>query len=128
MSNCTLHVRSPQGLIYRIPVGSEPARGLLHQLLGSVVLALELLQEQYGQGEGLAVVTGRSCPCALRIMAADLRTRWLSSDHLVGQEQEGWGKRDPKRLGSLEVEDQLVLCRLLYGQGGGLGAFRILST
>ena len=47
MSNCTLHVRSPQGLIYKIPVGSEPARGLQHQLKGSVVLALELRQEQH---------------------------------------------------------------------------------
>jgi hypothetical protein len=28
-----------------------------------------------------------------------------SADHLVRQEQEGWGDRDPQRLRGLEVED-----------------------
>src|SRR5215475_11083916 len=47
-------------------------------------------------------------------------------NHLICQDQEGWRERDPKRLRSLEVEDQLVLGRLLHGEGGGLGAFQNL--
>src|SRR5207249_5010758 len=47
-------------------------------------------------------------------------------DHLIGQEQQGWGHRDPERLGGLEVEDQREPRRLLHRQVGGLGALEDL--
>jgi hypothetical protein len=37
------------------------------------------------------------------------------ADHLVRQEQERRGDRDPERLGGLQVDDQLELRRLLHG-------------
>ena len=48
------------------------------------------------------------------------------SDHLIRLEQECRGEREPERLGSLEVEDQLELGRLLHGQVAGLGALENL--
>ena len=45
-----------------------------------------------------------------------------SPDHLVRLEEEGWGNRDPKGLGSLEVDDQFELGGLLYGQVRRRGA------
>ena len=47
-------------------------------------------------------------------------------DHLVCQDQEGWGKRNPKRLSSLEVEDQLILHRLLHGEVARFGTLQNL--
>jgi hypothetical protein len=47
-------------------------------------------------------------------------------DHLISQEEQGWGHRDPERLGGLEVEDQLEPGRLLDGQVGALGALQQL--
>src|SRR4030095_11439293 len=49
-----------------------------------------------------------------------------SPNHLVCQDQEGWGERDPQRLSGLEVKDQLVLRRLLHGEGARLGALQNL--
>jgi len=50
-------------------------------------------------------------------------TRAASFDHLVGAgEQRNW-EREPERLGSLEVDDQLDFSGLLDRQGGGLLAF-----
>ena len=49
-------------------------------------------------------------------------------EHLICQEEQGWGHRHPERLGGLEVEDQLELPGLLYGQVRRLGAFQDLST
>ena len=43
------------------------------------------------------------CPCALLL------------EHLVRQEEERRGKRDPERLCGLAVEDQLELRGLLHG-------------
>src|SRR5207245_1440358 len=48
------------------------------------------------------------------------------SDHLIRLEEDMWGNRQPERLGSLEVDDQLELHRLLHRQVGGLGAFEDL--
>src|SRR5882724_7439711 len=45
-------------------------------------------------------------------------------EHLVRQHQEVRGHRDPEGLGSLEVDDQLELHRLLYGQVGRFGPFQ----
>src|SRR4029453_1847016 len=47
-------------------------------------------------------------------------------DHLVCLEEEGRGNGEPESLGGLQVDDQLKLHRLLYGQVGGLGAFEDL--
>ena len=47
-------------------------------------------------------------------------------DHLIGQEEQRGGYRQPERLGGLEVDDQLELQRLLHGQLRGLGAFEDL--
>jgi len=47
-------------------------------------------------------------------------------DHLVRQDQEGWGHRDPEDLGGLEVDDELEFRGLLYGQVGGLGPLQNL--
>ena len=47
-------------------------------------------------------------------------------DDLIGQQEQGGGHLDPERLGSLEIDDQRELCRLLYGQVGGLGALEEL--
>jgi hypothetical protein len=38
-----------------------------------------------------------------------------SANHLFRQDQERWWHRDPKRLGSLEIDDQLELHGLLDG-------------
>jgi hypothetical protein len=46
-----------------------------------------------------------------------------SPDHLIGQEEQGWGYRDPERLGGLEVEDQLEFYGLFHREIGRLGAF-----
>src|SRR5262249_3272856 len=46
-----------------------------------------------------------------------------SLEHLVRQEQECRGERDPEGLGGLEVEDQLELRGLLHGQINGRSAF-----
>ena len=47
-------------------------------------------------------------------------------DHLIGQEEQGGGHRDPERLGGLEVDDQLELRGLLHRQVGGLGTLQDL--
>jgi hypothetical protein len=44
-----------------------------------------------------------------------------SGDHLVGLEEEAWGKREGERLGNLEVDDQLECRGLFYGQVRGVG-------
>ena len=44
-------------------------------------------------------------------------------DHLIGQEEQGGGHRDPQRLGGLHVDDQLELRGLLDGEISGLGTF-----
>jgi hypothetical protein len=38
---------------------------------------------------------------------APLPTRLL--DHLIGEEEQGWGQRDPERLGRLQVNHELRL-------------------
>src|SRR6266508_2526292 len=43
-----------------------------------------------------------------------------SFDHLVGNREQAWRKRQAECLGSLEIEDQLELGRLYDGQIGGL--------
>src|SRR5262249_48178375 len=45
-------------------------------------------------------------------------------DHLIGQDEERRGERDPEGLGGLEVEDQLELRGLLHGQVCWLGALQ----
>ena len=45
-----------------------------------------------------------------------------SLDHLIRPLQQRRRHRQPERLGSLEVDDQLELGRLLDGQVAGLGA------
>ena len=35
--------------------------------------------------------------------------------HLISQEEQGWGYRDPKRLGGLKVDDQIECPVLLHG-------------
>src|SRR5262249_38912179 len=47
-------------------------------------------------------------------------------DHLIGQEEQGRGQRQPERLGGLEVDDQLELGGLLHRQLGGVGTFQEL--
>src|SRR5262249_49773774 len=47
-------------------------------------------------------------------------------DHLIRLEADGWRNRDPERLGSLEVEDELVLHGLLHRQVARLDAFEHL--
>ena len=42
-------------------------------------------------------------------------------DHLICQEQQGWGHRDPQRLSGLEVDDQLEFHWLLHGQVSRFG-------
>jgi len=49
-------------------------------------------------------------------------------DHLIRPLQERRRERQTEGLGGLEIDDQLELRRLLEGEIGGLGAFRILST
>ena len=44
-------------------------------------------------------------------------------DHLIRQDEERWGERDPERLRRLAVEDQLELHGLFHGQVGRFGAF-----
>ena len=46
------------------------------------------------------------------------------SDDLVRLEQDERGNREPKRLGGLEVDDQLELHGLLYGEISRFGAFQ----
>jgi hypothetical protein len=46
-------------------------------------------------------------------------------DQLVGAKQERFGNGEANRLGSLEVDDQLVFGRLLYGQVGWFGALEV---
>ena len=48
---------------------------------------------------------------------------WITSS---ASRSSRWGHRDPERLGSLEVEDELELHGLLHGQVRGLGAFENL--
>src|SRR2546426_7154605 len=52
---------------------------------------------------------------------------WVSpcaplADHLIRLEEKRWGHGDPKRLGGLEVDDQLELRGLLDREVPGLGA------
>src|SRR5262249_51012742 len=42
-------------------------------------------------------------------------------DHLICQQEQGGGHRDPERLRGLQVDDELKLHRLLHRQVGGLG-------
>src|SRR5262249_34814067 len=49
-----------------------------------------------------------------------------SPDDLVGPQHDGLGDGQPERLRSLEVDDQLVLRRLLDGKVGGLHALEDL--
>src|SRR5947208_2060817 len=50
-----------------------------------------------------------------------------SLDHLVGALQQRLRHGEAKRLGGLQVDDQLELDRLLHRQVGGLGPFEDLS-
>jgi hypothetical protein len=43
-------------------------------------------------------------------------------DHLIGAGEDQLWHSEAKRLGGLEIDDQLECCWLLYGQIGGLGA------
>src|SRR5262245_34633157 len=45
-------------------------------------------------------------------------------NHLICQEEQRWGNRDPKPLSGFEVQDQLELCGLLHGQVRGLGSLQ----
>jgi hypothetical protein len=51
-----------------------------------------------------------------------------SPDHLVGLEKNARGHRDPKRLGGLEVDDQLECRGLLHRQVRGFRPCKILAT
>src|SRR5262244_1688435 len=54
------------------------------------------------------------CSCALLL------------DHLIRQDEEGRGERDPECLRRLAIEDQLELRGLLHGELRGLGALQQL--
>jgi hypothetical protein len=49
-----------------------------------------------------------------------------SLDHLVGAREHRWRHFQTKRLGGLDVDNQLELRRLLNGEIAGLGAFENL--
>src|SRR5262245_5577873 len=49
--------------------------------------------------------------------------RFTSLDHLVGTREQRWRHFEAERLGSLEVDGQLVLGRLLHRQVGRPRAF-----
>ena len=49
-------------------------------------------------------------------------------DHLVGNRQQRRRDGNAERLGSVEVDHELELGRLLDGEVGGLAPLRILST
>src|SRR6266542_778402 len=61
-------------------------------------------------------------------------TRWrreedagvVSLNHLVRSQQQRWRDRQAEGLGSLEVDHQLELRRLLNGEVGGLSTFEDL--
>ena len=50
-----------------------------------------------------------------------------SSDHLIGQEEQRWGYRDPELLGGLEVDGQVILQGQLHGQLCRLGPLQDLT-
>jgi hypothetical protein len=52
----------------------------------------------------------------------------LLLDHFVGAGEQRWWHFEPKRLRSLEVDDQLELGRLFDGEVGGARALRMRST
>src|SRR5207247_2955576 len=54
---------------------------------------------------------------------AQRRTSTPLFDHLVRPEQDRLRDREAERLGGLEVDHELELCRLLDRQVAGLGAF-----
>jgi len=47
----------------------------------------------------------------------------ISFDHLVGDLPEMQRHVETQRIGGLEIDDQLVLCRLLHRQVGSFSAF-----
>ena len=53
---------------------------------------------------------------------------WLTSsaNHLVRLEEEGWRNRQAERFRRLEIDHQLELHGLLYGEVARLGAFENL--
>jgi hypothetical protein len=61
----------------------------------------------------------------LKTLAADGLTS-SSLDDVIGSEQQRPRDRQAQRLGSLEVDDQLELGRLLYRKIAGSGAFEDL--
>src|SRR5262252_9457197 len=65
--------------------------------------------------------------CCRAASAGDARCRG-SPDQLIGLEEERLGDRDPERVRSLEVDDQLELHGLLHRQVGRGAPCRILST
>jgi hypothetical protein len=49
-------------------------------------------------------------------------------DHLVGERQEGFRDRQPKRRGSFKIDDKIKLIRLFYWNIARFAPRRILST
>jgi hypothetical protein len=60
---------------------------------------------------------------------ADRMLTWMTTslpEHLVCLEEDGGGNGEAERLGGLQVDDEVDLCRLLDRQVGGLGTLQDL--
>jgi hypothetical protein len=65
--------------------------------------------------------------CANRDQSALQQYRDLFND-LVGERQEGFRDRQPKRLGGFEIDDKIEFICLFYWNIAGLRSAQILST
>src|SRR5215510_14767947 len=70
---------------------------------------------------------GRGVPISAVSMCSDVRIRKLDLlDNFVSACEQSWRDRKSKRLGDLDVNNQLGLSRLLDGEVGGLGPLQDL--
>jgi hypothetical protein len=66
-----------------------------------------------------AEISGNGCDVRGK-QAHALQQRTLLFDHLIGSRKQFVWDGKSERLGGLEIDDQLILCRHLHGEIGGL--------
>jgi hypothetical protein len=128
-------VEQKESLDHLIGAEHEPSRNFMSNgFCSSKIdnqLELSRLLDRHGKQRTKAINVSRLLRAPKAAMRAPrrpraTRTRAASFDHLVGAGDQRWRHLQPERLGSLEVDDQLELVRLLHRQVCGLGALQYL--